>query len=260
MLTTGKWESLSPKTRLRKLALLLQKWEGETSRGVSPEFDSVRSLLRSEAFREQLPVSLLKLLEDLLKFEGDPPRLIRCLNNVRHGIQRILGSEPAEWDLLEHGGEGLAGSRRVLPIEVYLEDIRSPFNVGSIFRTSEAFGVERIIISPDTPLPTHTRAARTSRGCEEVIPWEVMDLSILESMQGVFALETGGTPIDRFRFPLGRGVVLVGSEELGLSPEALRLADASAGRVSIPLMGAKRSLNVSVAFGILIWFWSSTLM
>ncbi len=47
----------------------------------------------------------------------------------------------------------------------------------------------------------------------------------------------------------------MGSEELGLSPEALRLADASAGRVSIPLAGAKRSLNVSVAFGILMHAW-----
>jgi TrmH family RNA methyltransferase len=77
-------------------------------------------------------------------------------------------------------------------------------------------------------------------------------------MNGVFALELGGTPIDRFNFPRG-GVVLVGSEELGLSPEAIRLADAQGGRVSIPLGGAKRSLNVSVAFGILMHAWRRSL-
>ena len=59
-------------------------------------------------------------------------------------------------------------------------------------------------------------------------------------------------------FPVA-GVVLVGSEELGLSPEALRLADEKRGRVSIPLAGAKRSLNVSVAFGILMYAWQASL-
>jgi TrmH family RNA methyltransferase len=77
-------------------------------------------------------------------------------------------------------------------------------------------------------------------------------------MTGVFALEIGGTPIDSFDFPPS-GVVLVGSEELGLSPEALQLADRQCGRVSIPLGGAKRSLNVSVAFGILMHAWHRAL-
>jgi TrmH family RNA methyltransferase len=74
----------------------------------------------------------------------------------------------------------------------------------------------------------------------------------------VFALELGGTPIDTFTFPR-EGMVLVGSEELGLSSEAIRLADTQCGRVSIPLGGAKRSLNVSVAFGILMHAWRSAL-
>jgi TrmH family RNA methyltransferase len=75
---------------------------------------------------------------------------------------------------------------------------------------------------------------------------------------GIFALELGGSPIGEFAFP-ARGIVLVGSEELGLSPEALRLADRSLGRVSIPQAGAKRSLNVAVAFGILMQRWFSVL-
>jgi TrmH family RNA methyltransferase len=77
-------------------------------------------------------------------------------------------------------------------------------------------------------------------------------------MAGVFALELGGKPIDGFTFPRS-GIVLVGSEELGLSPDALRLADGQFGRVSIPLGGAKRSLNVSVAFGILMHAWHRAL-
>lgn len=72
----------------------------------------------------------------------------------------------------------------------------------------------------------------------------------------LFALEQGGTPLGSFVFPV-RGVVIVGSEELGVRPELLRRADGSAGRVSIPLPGAKSSLNVGVALGILLNAWTS---
>jgi TrmH family RNA methyltransferase len=126
--------------------------------------------------------------------------------------------------------------------------------VGSIFRTAEAFGVEHIYISPFTPLPTHKRAVKTARGCEQSVAWSTAGLSVLDELGGVFALELGGTPIDEFVFP-GQGVALIGSEELGLSPEALELAAAGAGRVSIPMAGAKRSLNVATAAGILLHKW-----
>ncbi|MDR0324082.1 MAG: hypothetical protein LBI12_06525, partial [Treponema sp.] len=70
----------------------------------------------------------------------------------------------------------------------------------------------------------------------------------------VFALETGGTPIGEFPFPRN-GLLITGSEELGVSPRALAAAEASLGRVSIPCYGAKASLNVSVAFGIALNMW-----
>jgi TrmH family RNA methyltransferase len=93
---------------------------------------------------------------------------------------------------------------------------------------------------------------------ERSLPWEVRELETMRGDEGLFALELGGAPIDQFHFP-ARGTVLVGSEELGLSPEAIRLADQGLGRVSIPLAGAKRSLNVAVAFGILIEAWRAQL-
>ena len=65
-------------------------------------------------------------------------------------------------------------------------------------------------------------------------------------------METGGTPITEFSFPK-EGIVIIGSEELGVSPEALKRADY--GRVSIPMTGLKASLNVGVAFGILMQAW-----
>ncbi len=263
MYTVRKWESLPLKTRLRKLAALLQRAEDELSRNVSPDLSFLTALLQSDTFESSLAAGMREHFEEaarLIKVQDDPTILRRRLNSTRHLLLKRLKAEPAEWDLMDDDRIRLVRNEsRILPIRLYLEDIRSPFNVGSIFRTAEAFGIERIYLSADTPLPTHRKAERTARGCNEVIPWEVADLSILEGID-VFALETGGIPLSEFCFPRGLAVALIGSEELGLSPEALRLADQKGGRVSIPLIGSKRSLNVAVAVGILMWHWHSELL
>lgn len=139
---------------------------------------------------------------------------------------------------------------------VYAEDIRAPFNLGSIFRTAEAFGAEKLFVSEDCVSPDQPRAQRSAMGCTRFLPWERCRLEQLPAGMPVFALETGGTPITSFPFPQ-QGIVLLGSEELGLSAEALKKA--SAGIVSIPMKGIKASLNVAVAFGILMQYWTASL-
>ena len=89
-------------------------------------------------------------------------------------------------------------------------------------------------------------------GCIETMGWQQCALNELPSELPVFALETGGTDINEFEFPQ-KGICIIGSEELGVSPEALHRADY--GRVSIPMKGLKASLNVGVAFGILMQKW-----
>jgi TrmH family RNA methyltransferase len=137
-------------------------------------------------------------------------------------------------------------------MRVYLEDIRSPFNVGSIFRTAEALGFEEIIISPECADPLHPRALRTAMGTIERLAWRRAPISALAAMEGVFALEVGGTPLQDFDFPLP-GIMVLGSEELGVSQEVLR--HCSRGSVEIPLVGSKASLNVATAFGIAGFAW-----
>jgi TrmH family RNA methyltransferase len=262
MFTLRKFETLPKKTRLRKLLLLLQGQEEKLLRGEIPDLDNLRVLLRAPVFEEQLEPDLLSRLQKWREeLAGDEAiRLRRALNNIRHGLAAALGLSPAEWDLLLPGYSGrTARERRSLPASVYLEDLRSPFNVGSIFRTAEALGVDRIWLSPQTPLPDHPRARRTARGCQDLIPWKQATLEeALQTGQRPFALETGGVPVQEFAFP-SRGMVLLGSEELGLTPEALRAAESGAGRVSIPMMGARASLNVAVAFGILMFHWALVL-
>jgi TrmH family RNA methyltransferase len=101
-------------------------------------------------------------------------------------------------------------------------------------------------------------------GCVEVLPWERLPAEPFSPGSSaafncpVFALETGGAPLDSFSFPKA-ALIVVGSEELGVSPAALAAAGISAGRVTIPIYGAKGSLNVSTAFGIVMQKWAEHL-
>ena len=212
--------------------------------------------------------------------------LRRALNGVRHLLLAETGRSQADWDFTGGDGHLDPEKRRVFAgMQVYLEDIRSPFNVGAMFRSAESFGAEKIFLSRFCADPNHVRARRTAMGCVEVIPWERRELFTepkdapgIEEAAGteqsagieqsanieqepipVFAMETGGTPLSEFLFP-SRGLLIAGSEELGVSPRALAIADASLGRVSIPCYGAKGSLNVSVAFGIVMQAWAQALI
>ena len=258
MFPVSKLRELSPRTRMRKVARILQGIEVDVERGRAPDVPYLLSLLAT--LDSPLPPEVAeraRLLAAALAPSAEPETILRGVNAVRHGLLRALRAEPAEWDLVSRDTGLLDRSGvRVVPCAVYLEDIRSPFNVGSIFRSAEAFGAERMVLSPRTPLPSHPRAQRTSLGASEALPWEIAEVSSLRGRRDIFALELGGTPLAEFRFPPA-GMVLIGSEELGLSPEALSLADEGWGRVSIPLAGAKRSLNVSVAFGIVMQAWSA---
>jgi TrmH family RNA methyltransferase len=187
----------------------------------------------------------------------------RTLNAMRHLLLAETGRSPADWDFFDSEGKLDPARRHPFPgMTVYFEDIRSPFNVGAMFRAAESFGAEKVYLSPFCADPHHPRAERSAMGCVDVLPWERREFFNTADTAGsgsVFALETGGTPLADFPFPR-QGLLIAGSEELGVSPAALAAADASLGRVTIPCYGAKGSLNVSVAFGIVMQAWASALV
>ncbi|PKL06072.1 MAG: hypothetical protein CVV53_06150, partial [Spirochaetae bacterium HGW-Spirochaetae-9] len=84
-------------------------------------------------------------------------------------------------------------------------------------------------------------------GAVELIPWRRCPIDELQALGPIFALELGGCPMDEFAFP-EKGLLILGSEELGVSASCLTLAGER--RVSIPMRGIKASINVAVAFGI----------
>lgn len=215
--------------------------------------------LNGSEFPQSVVASALPLAEGTVPDEviDGGTELLRAVDALRHALIAATGQAPADWDLIDPAtGKPDASGRRVRPgMRAYLEDLRSPFNVGAVFRTADAFGLEELLLSQQTADPSHRRAERSAMGAIGLVSWRRAGLDCIkkEEFGPAFALELGGTPIDQFEFP-ERGIVVLGSEELGVSPEAVALC--SLGKVSIPMSGAKGSLNAAVAFGILMYAWS----
>jgi len=276
MIPLYKLEKLPRTQKLRKIAKIFNMAESRLSlsdqkKGLKIFTDSeiiffadAAKLLTDDALFSDDARILLKEASAVLNEASSPEIFRRTLNNVKHLLHTATGREQADWDfeyLDRKDSDGMLNpkERRVFTgMHVYLEDIRSPFNVGAMFRTAESFSVEKIILSPFCADPNHRRAQRTAMGCIDIVAWERQNLFSTEEIPQmpypIFALETGGIPLDEFPFPQ-HGLLIAGSEELGVSPRALAAADASLGRVSIPCYGAKASLNVSVAFGIAVNYW-----
>lgn len=246
MITVKKLLTLKERTRLRKISMILHEAAVDLRNGNPVDLEYINEVLPVAGF-EALDASELSVA-DTLAFR---------LEDVSQALLSKLGAEPSDWDFKTADGS-LDSSKRVVQDKVLVLDrIRSPYNVGAIFRSAEAFGISRIILVEGTASPEHVRALRTSRGTTTVVPWTFMPESeVVSFLLGydpscVIALELGGTSINEFAFP-SRGVAVLGSEEFGISPEVLSCCGS---RVTIPMGGSKGSLNVSVAAGILLQRW-----
>jgi len=273
MIALRKLGSLSPGHRRRKAATTLEALERELRAGRPIDAHYAAALLELLAADEGLSPGLRAELERDRAVLDSPPEgpgaagpagaapAIAALNRARRDLGAELDLPCADWDLMPPPGASARpgpesdGRRSPGGMRAYLEDLRSPFNVGAAFRSADAFAVEELLLSPFCADPLHPRALRSAMGATELVPWRRGSLEDLDGLGSVFVLELGGTDLDEFEFP-ERGVVILGSEELGASPEALARAEA---RVSIPMYGSKGSLNAGVAFGILLHAWRRSL-
>ncbi|MDC7224179.1 MAG: TrmH family RNA methyltransferase [Spirochaetales bacterium] len=262
MITLRKLASLKEGTRQRKYVRLLRSFEEEL-RGGKLSVDEIylkgfmgliaQDLSLSSGVRERGGQAVENLWRDRSPGQDE---ILRACNDLRHRLMSELHMEPGDWDLLAPPAGEEGDERSSLPIFLYLEDIRSPFNVGAIFRTAEALGVREIFLSPGTASPDHSRSRRSAMGAVDMVPWRVLPLEELD--MNCFALELGGREAEEFPFPRDGEpcCAILGSEELGVSPEGLARAENSLGRVSLTMRGRKGSLNVSVAAGILLYQWA----
>ncbi|MDJ0651973.1 MAG: TrmH family RNA methyltransferase [Simkaniaceae bacterium] len=132
------------------------------------------------------------------------------------------------------------------PIMIYLEDLRSAYNIGNILRTVEAFRLGTVIFSENTPYADHPKVQKTAMGTAGIVP--VHQGNLFDLKKPLIALETveNALSIYDFSFPQTFSLLL-GNEEYGLKEETLRQTDH---RVQISLLGSKNSLNVANAFAI----------
>lgn len=146
-----------------------------------------------------------------------------------------------------------------MPLLLVLDNIRSGLNVGSAFRTADAFAVEEILLCGITARPPHREILKTAIGATETVRWRYFD-KVEEALQElkrngyrILAIEQTdeSRPLQELNIQSGRPYALVfGNEVRGVSEEALPLVE---GAVEIPQVGTKHSLNVSVCLGILCW-------
>jgi tRNA G18 (ribose-2'-O)-methylase SpoU len=144
-----------------------------------------------------------------------------------------------------------------LPFCVVLNDIRSLYNVGSIFRTADGVGVEKLWICGITGHPPDTQISKTALGAENEVPWEYRRdaFALLQELkargyQMVF-LEQLAESISYHDYrPSGPVCLVVGNEICGVSGKLISLCDQA---LEIEMAGAKNSLNVTVAFGVVAY-------
>ncbi|MEC4047800.1 RNA methyltransferase [Flavobacterium sp. SUN046] len=145
------------------------------------------------------------------------------------------------------------------PIIIILDDIRSLHNIGSVFRTADAFLIEKIYLCGITATPPNKEIHKTALGATETVAWEYQK-EVTEVIQNlkkeeviVYAVEQveHSIMLNDFQPESGKTYALVfGNEVFGVAQEAIALCD---GTIEIPQLGTKHSLNISVSAGIVVW-------
>ena len=145
------------------------------------------------------------------------------------------------------------------PIVIILDDIRSLHNIGSVFRTSDAFLIEKIYLCGITATPPNKEIHKTALGATDTVAWEYAKdvLEVITKLKAenttVYAIEQveNAVFLDNFQ-PIKetKYALVFGNEVYGVSQEAIKMCDSC---IEIPQLGTKHSLNISVSAGIVVW-------
>ena len=144
-----------------------------------------------------------------------------------------------------------------IPVIAVLENVRSAYNVGSVFRTADAFLLQSIYICGYTAKPPHKEIKKTALGADETVDWKPFQSaeqaikSLKKEGYRVYAVEQTESSVALQAFSGGEKIaVIFGNEVTGVEQSTIALCD---GTIEIPQLGMKHSLNISVAAGIVLW-------
>lgn len=145
------------------------------------------------------------------------------------------------------------------PVIIILDDIRSMHNVGSTFRTADAFTIEALYLCGYTPQPPHRDIHKTALGATETVNWQYFADTISavnyakEKGYKIIAIEQahGSTMLNKLAINNNDKIALVfGNEVAGVNEDVMQMSDAC---IEIPQWGSKHSLNISVSVGVVLW-------
>ena len=145
-----------------------------------------------------------------------------------------------------------------IPVIAVLENIRSAYNVGSVFRTADAFLLEAIYICGYSAKPPHKEIKKTALGAEETVHWKHFKSAaeaiaeLRNEQYKIFAVEQVENSISLEKFKTGpeKTAVVFGNEVTGVEQSTIQLCD---GCIEIPQLGMKHSLNIATAAGVVLW-------
>lgn len=186
------------------------------------------------------------------------PPLLRTFARKQHPMEKLKNEELQRL--------GVADFRKApkTPVVLVLDNIRSLHNVGSVFRSADAFRVEKVYLCGITATPPHKDIRKTALGATESVDWEYAGetealVERLRQTHQCWAVEQarGSVSLEAFRPERDRPYAFIlGHEVKGVSQAVI---DSCHGVVEIPQLGTKHSLNISVAAGVVLWdFWAKT--
>ncbi len=148
-------------------------------------------------------------------------------------------------------------------LECAIDNVRSSYNVGSIFRSASAFSLKHLYLCGFTPTPGQLKVKKTSLGAEFLVPWshQLNAIPLLEQKRTngyrIYSIEASLTATSLLNYtvntPENKVLIVLGNEIFGIDPEIRQLSDAI---LQIPITGDKKSLNVATAFSIAVFYFS----
>ena len=248
MIRLEKLKSLKSDTFYKKSSLLLSSFLKGRICLDETYIHAILDRLKTEFSSEK---NLIETIEKRIENES-------CLV-LKDYIDSKIGRIDADYDFINDNGTLDKNLRKVKERYLLLDSIRSPYNLGSIIRSSESFMIKKIILLSPFCKIDHPRAIRASLNTSSIIDIEQFNdekkcITYLKELNlEIFSLECGGKNLYQTPLP-DKGICILGNEEFGIRKTLL---DISSFVTTIPLYGSKGSISVSVATGILLSVWSS---
>lgn len=271
MLSEFTFSNLNVSQQIHKTAQTVREAERKHKNGVSAETEltaiaNYRNYLRKAGHPKCVKAasSVAHCLSDI-EGSGETSLKIKALNFCFYELLELV-NEPVDgpdgqyfdpinemFDKDEYSVESAVRSTNA----AILDNLRSPFNVGSIFRSADCFGTGELALCGITPRPPLPKLERSAMGCTEWVPWRAFDRTA-EAIRyyrdmgyAIFAVEKspGAVPPDSFAHP-EKAAYIFGNEEFGITRDILKMADRT---LALPQAGRKNSMNVSNAFALVMF-------